>query len=101
MQRKYQDLAEKGEISVGKCLEIIRDEIAKCENGYLRVGNTFLFNEDNVIMLSIGGGQYVELFSEDGYTTLDDIAHWADIVEDVRNCYAAGNEKYSVVWNVK
>jgi hypothetical protein len=100
MQRKYKDLASKGKISIGKCLEIIRNELSTCENGYLRVGNSYLYNENNVTLLVTGANKPVELYSKDGYTSLDDIANWADIVEDVKNCYAAGNEKYSMLWNV-
>ena len=43
----------------------------------------------------------VELYSEDGYTSMKDIAHWADTCIDYKNCMATKKYKgYNSLWNV-
>lgn len=44
----------------------------------------------------------IELYSEEGYSTIEDIAHWADTCIDYKNCMATGQyEGYYSLWNVK
>lgn len=99
MQKKYQTLAENGEATIKSCLKVITDEISK-HGGVIFFGNARLIVKDGTPMLSTNGGEFVELYGEDGYETLEDIAHWADIVEDYSACKAAGNKLYSVTWNL-
>lgn len=104
MQTKYKDLAAAGKISIGQCLEIIRKAITNSKRGFIMFGNTFLYNDDEGVTklcCHFKGNDEVELYSEDGYTSLEDIANWADIVEDFNACMAAGNELYNSLWNVK
>ena len=42
----------------------------------------------------------VELYSEDGYNTIEDIAHWTDVCIDVKNCLKSGRTTYSGMWNL-
>lgn len=101
MQNKYRDLASAGVISIGQCLNVIRSGITNSARGYIAFGNTYLYNNpEDVTMIGISNNQAVELYSPDGYETLEDIAHWADIVEDFNACIAAGNDKYLIAWNL-
>lgn len=43
----------------------------------------------------------VELYSDDGYSDPEDIARWADTIEDIVDSRAAGNTSYSITWNIK
>lgn len=99
MQTKYKTLAENGEVTIKSCLKVITDEINK-HGGEIVLGNTQLINKEGVPMLSTNKGKFIELYGEDGYETLEDIAHWADIVEDYSACKAAGNNNYLVSWNL-
>ena len=99
MQTKYKTLAENGEVTIKSCLKVITDEISK-QGGVIFFGNARLIVKDGTPMLSTNNGKFVELYGEDGYETLEDIAHWADIVEDYSACRAAGNDKYLVSWNL-
>lgn len=42
----------------------------------------------------------VELYSIDGYDTIEDIAHWTDVCIDYRNCLKSGRTTYSGMWNL-
>lgn len=99
MQTTYQTMAENGEVTIKSCLKVISSEIDK-HGGVIAFGNTQLTNKNGVPMLAVRNNRFVELYSEDGYETLEDIAHWADVVKDYSACKAAGNNKYSVVWNL-
>ena len=103
MQTKYKDLAAEGKISIGQCLDVIRKAIANSKRGFIMFGNAFLYNDDEGVTKlchNFKGNKEVELYSEDGYDTLEDIAHWADIVEDFNACMADGNELYNSLWNI-
>jgi len=41
----------------------------------------------------------VELYSDEGYNKIEDIAHWADIALDAVMSKAAGMKEYSSTWN--
>lgn len=101
MQTKYKDLAAAGKISIGQCLEVIRNGIDGTPNKMLEVGNSLLFNKGRVTYFRGQGLENVELYSENAWGSLDAIANWADIVEDCIACKAAGNKLYSVTWNIK
>lgn len=99
MQTTYQTMASKGGITISGCLKVISSEIDK-HGGEIAFGNTQLVNKNGVPMLAVRDNKFVELYSEDGYETLEDIANWADVVKDYSACKAAGNSKYSVTWNL-
>ena len=102
MQTVYQDKARKGEVSIGVCLQVIRDEVKNSKRVYIAFGYTMLFNdEENVTKIAVNSNKAVELYGEDGYETLEDIARWADICQDFNACVAAGNDKYSGAWNIR
>lgn len=41
----------------------------------------------------------VELYSNDGYNTMEDIAHITDVCIDVKNCLDSGRVLYDSMWN--
>lgn len=107
MQTKYDSL-----------LETFKDEcfsiIGRCcgDKNVLWFGSNGLtmdYNSEGKLVPYIVGKRYddskymykIELFSDEGYVTYEDLAHWADVAMDAANCYESGNSKYSVNWNVK
>ena len=91
---------EKEQKFIADCLKLITERLRNQPNHTLAFGNTILsINEQNKPIIKISTNDWVELYSEDGYTSVHDIAHWADVVEDVLDCYAHGNKEYSVAWN--
>ena len=92
------------------CLADIKGMLAKQPLHRLDFGNTTLKFTSNPkgeesIFMAINAGirneGFFELYGEDGYTSAEDIAHWADVVTDVINCYKAGNKEYTQTWNLK
>lgn len=89
-----------------ECLDTIQKTVASYPNNTLEFGNTIL-KVDTIsrhvnklaTFVSVNHGPFIRLYSKDGYTLLTDIAHWADVVTDVDNCYKAGNKAYTMNWN--
>lgn len=107
-QKKYKEMLniirERETSFLNECLSTIVKTI-KENGGELEFGNTHLKVENDVAYIAIDWDKvnldYVPLYSEDGYDTIEDIANWADICEDVVACYKSGKKGYSVMWNVK
>lgn len=108
MQNKYRKAYENIKMSesefIRACLGDIKATICKYAGNKLKFGNTILWLRHNskgeeVVFISTGfdnptGHGAVELYSEDGYDTAEDIARWADIVADVDMKYSRGDKEY-------
>lgn len=105
MQNKYEN-----ELSAlcKKYLKVITDACDSQPNKVLVFGNTQIKAMRNMfgqqvpyIFDSWTNQKWIELYSAAAYFNVSDIAHWADVCEDVVNSRKAGNTQYSVLWNVK
>jgi len=87
---------------IQRFLQIITQGIWK-NDGLIHFGNVNLFVKNGIPYECAGWIPYyamteaekqraVELYSDDGWNTLEDIANWADIVEDYNNTKAQGPE---------
>ena len=95
--REWQDIEA---MQLQKYFEIIRLACSTQPNSILMLGNAALFMAENAeeelvpYLLNSGDKKEdaVELYSDDGYYKIEDIAHWADIVMDYMASKAAGEE---------
>lgn len=103
MENTHKDLYGKmrmgGEVFIQSCLADIKKTICQYPNATLSFGNTTLFVKDEVVYGRVNNNRPFELYSEDGYDTAEDIAHWADVVADVDKCYKSGRNAYTLNWN--
>ena len=104
MQRTYQN-------NLDKVLNSLKEEyknivIACCKqmpDETISFGNTRIALRNEVPYLGIAvhdTNDFIELFGENGYPEIEDMAHWADVCEDFINSRNAGNTSYSVTWNI-
>lgn len=110
-KEKLRELNRSKTALLEECLNTIQKTVASYPNKTLKFGNTILkvfgvFEVDTTgrhvkelaTFISVNHGPFIRLYGEDDYTTLDDIAHWADVVTDVDNYYKAGNKAYAMDW---
>lgn len=107
MNTKHRDILASisEETFINNCLEDIKKVLYR-RGGKMKIGSCTIFtggqNNDKVYLQPNNNeAAYVELYSEEGYSTTYDIANMADVVEDADKCYNSGRETYSVLWNIK
>lgn len=112
MENRYKKALENIKITesefIRACLADIKGTICRYPLNRLDFGNTSLKLSRNSkgeecvfvgVNVGIKNEGFVELYSEDGYESIEDIAHWADIVADVDKCYKSGRKSYTIDWN--
>lgn len=97
---KYAEIQKGRENFINECLKTICDCVRTQKPSVLVIGNTKIFAIGNKPYVSTNNEPLIEMYSEDGWSSVDDIANWADICIDAVECYKAGNKGYSVMWNV-